>query len=520
MYDTLKYAQTVVDDPSNILVIGESSHRKPNDVLRKTLNYYKRIKIYMYWLSYDFGDPQNFFDHPRVKHFAQCEYIASKLAEIDSSISVGRLSDFTTARFVRDIALTDPPAATRNSDVARKSDVARNSDAARRRVARVLYNPAKDKLTPLVFPQAVPIQQMTPEQVRELMLTSMVYCDFGHHPGKDRLPREAACCGLVVIVNRIGAANDRFGDIPMVVRRFDPTDEAEKKALIEYVAKVLTKFERYQRKMKPYRSMIANERERFVLETKQAFRLPLVDFVVIGLQKAGTTWLHSILQQHPSIGMANVKELHYFDKWNYHKGREWYEGQFGEALYRPTTPALFGETTPDYIACSDKDIERMYRYNPNMRLIVIYRNAVDRAWSCVHMELRSTAADAAADLRTDDGLFRRMTSKTYVERGDLASGIERYLKYFPKSSFTILRYTDIAKHPKRVKRKLYIGLGVDDQHVSSEILKGNRQVSQDRATVVSGEPNRVMMSDELRTRMVSFYRTIEENNQKTIRMFD
>src|SRR5688572_30849108 len=38
------------------------------------------------------------------------------------------------------------------------------------------------------------------------------------------------------------------------------------------------------------------------------------DFLVIGAQRAGTTWLHRVLRQHPLLWLAPVKELHYFDK--------------------------------------------------------------------------------------------------------------------------------------------------------------------------------------------------------------
>ena len=40
---------------------------------------------------------------------------------------------------------------------------------------------------------------------------------------------------------------------------------------------------------------------------------PKVNFLVIGAQKAGTTALDHYLRQHPDIGMADVKEVHYFD---------------------------------------------------------------------------------------------------------------------------------------------------------------------------------------------------------------
>ncbi len=78
----------------------------------------------------------------------------------------------------------------------------------------VLYNPAKGvHYTDLIRQRSepngvkfVPIKGLTPAGVTDLMLKSQVYIDFGSHPGMDRLPREAALAGLVVITNKEGAA--------------------------------------------------------------------------------------------------------------------------------------------------------------------------------------------------------------------------------------------------------------------------------------------------------------------------
>lgn len=74
---------------------------------------------------------------------------------------------------------------------------------------------------------------------------------------------------------------------------------------------------------------------------------PLVTFLGIGMQKAGTSWLYSMLSSHPSVALSREKEVHY---WDMHKedrdmGDEWYERQFPE----DTEGKLVGEITPDYI---------------------------------------------------------------------------------------------------------------------------------------------------------------------------
>ena len=83
---------------------------------------------------------------------------------------------------------------------------------------------------------------MTPAEVTELLMKSKIYIDFGHHPGMDRLPREAALAGCIVVTNKEGAANFR-SDVPIgeewKVRKFDvdAVHELLKKGLGEYEGK-------------------------------------------------------------------------------------------------------------------------------------------------------------------------------------------------------------------------------------------------------------------------------------------
>ena len=73
----------------------------------------------------------------------------------------------------------------------------------------ILYNPAKGLSDLMLFKQKlqqittdytfIPIQNMSHTQIRNIMLQSKIYIDFGNHPGKDRIPREAAMCGCCII---------------------------------------------------------------------------------------------------------------------------------------------------------------------------------------------------------------------------------------------------------------------------------------------------------------------------------
>jgi hypothetical protein len=120
---------------------------------------------------------------------------------------------------------------------------------------------------------------------------------------------------------------------------------------------------------------------------------PLPDFLIIGAQKSGTSWLAHLLRQHPEVYMPEG-EPHFFDKvHNYRKGEEWYRAHFTEA----TSQQIVGEKTPDYIWANgdgveghDPDVhENVHDVLPGAKLIVLLRDPVDRAVSAAKHIIRS-----------------------------------------------------------------------------------------------------------------------------------
>jgi len=105
-----------------------------------------------------------------------------------------------------------------------------------------------------------------------------------------------------------------------------------------------------------------------------------IDFLIAGVQKAGTTSFDRYLRQHPEIAMAKRKEVHFFDKspptpfaglnhWLYHRQFDWKAQSAGAKL---------GEATPIYVWWQGA-IERIKAYAPDIRLIVSLRDPVERA---------------------------------------------------------------------------------------------------------------------------------------------
>ena len=117
-----------------------------------------------------------------------------------------------------------------------------------------------------------PIQNMTPEQVQELLAAAKVYIDFGNHPGKDRIPREAAISGCVVITGRRGSAsNDVDINIPAEFKFDERT--ANPLQVIEKIREGFENFSAAHEKQAAYRARILNDKNRFAREVAEAFKI-------------------------------------------------------------------------------------------------------------------------------------------------------------------------------------------------------------------------------------------------------
>lgn len=113
-----------------------------------------------------------------------------------------------------------------------------------------------------------PIENMTPAQVQELLAEAKVYIDFGNHPGKDRIPREAAISGCIVIVGKRGAAAN---DINIPDEFKFGFDDSKPYDVIVKINEIFNDFEAAHEKQAAYRARILDDKNRFVEEVTTAF---------------------------------------------------------------------------------------------------------------------------------------------------------------------------------------------------------------------------------------------------------
>lgn len=104
------------------------------------------------------------------------------------------------------------------------------------------------------------------------------------------------------------------------------------------------------------------------------------NFLIAGVQKSGTSALAYYLNQHPDLKMSYHKEVNYFSSSKYHNGDNWYSKQFPGSLRK----VKYFEATPDYLY-SQNFAERLFKYNKNIKIILILRDPVKRAYSAWNM---------------------------------------------------------------------------------------------------------------------------------------
>lgn len=179
-----------------------------------------------------------------------------------------------------------------------------------------------------------------------------------------------------------------------------------------------------------------------------------VDFVICGTQKGGTTALNTYLEEHSEICMADRKEVHFFDnEANFSDNKVDYS-KYHNTFSPKKSHILLGEATPIYMYWNNSP-KRIWEYNPNMKLIVVLRNPIERAYSHWNME-RSRNADKLSfweaitteKERCRETLPLQHRIYSYIDRGFYLQQLTRLWDFFPKDRVLIIKNGDLKQHPE------------------------------------------------------------------------
>ena len=232
----------------------------------------------------------------------------------------------------------------------------------------------------------------------------------------------------------------------------------------------------------------------------------LPDFLCIGAKKAGTSWLHSVLQAHPEIRLPPVKEIHYFDTpsmiprilqpqalpvlyrqdlrnaWAHrrHKGyRYWYLRYFllprndawYASLFSPGEGQISGEFTPRYGTLAVESVASIHALIPTAKIIFLLRNPIDRTWSDVHHELRMLALQGQPVHEQETFIKRSMAQATPHRHSDYLASLTIWESFYPPEQLFVGFFEQIQDSPRQLLFDIYrfLGLECSDQYLSPAI---------------------------------------------------
>jgi hypothetical protein len=197
-----------------------------------------------------------------------------------------------------------------------------------------------------------------------------------------------------------------------------------------------------------------------------------LDFIVAGAQKSGTTALHYFLNKHSHIELPDRREMHFFDDEEIFSQQpvdyELLHRHFRKRPARllPVRLGLAGEVTPNYLYWKPA-MERIWNYNPQINLILLLRNPVDRAfahWNMQRFKDREPL-DFLDALKEEQQRIADMPSIesrrfAYVDRGFYSNQLERVFQFFPREQVKIVKFEHFRDRKQETLGEIFEFLGV------------------------------------------------------------
>lgn len=247
-------------------------------------------------------------------------------------------------------------------------------------------------------------------------------------------------------------------------------------------------------------------------------------FLGIGAQKSGTTWLSKQMRCHPDLWLTPRKELHYFDRnfpaqtllsepnrWRrlfgkLQRHRTWramakselyqdpkfrtfgeflwflkfYFGKHDDSWYRSLFSEgkgrLCGEITPAYSILSAKDVAGIARFAPDLKIILLLRNPIDRAWSHLRYEWTRGMRKELGGL---DEIKTFIDSPAQMLRSNYLRTLDHWSAHYPTERIFVGFYDDIEARPAELVARILEFLGVDPARSEKQDLKSRVLVSRE-----------------------------------------
>lgn len=241
-------------------------------------------------------------------------------------------------------------------------------------------------------------------------------------------------------------------------------------------------------------------------------------FLGIGAQKSGTTWLYYQLKKSDKVWLPRQKELHFFDRaksyptpsnltvekliqrlqnrdlrkklleslkslvkavyrsdfdrarWIFKLNFSNYSYRWYQSLFKLDGPIkACGEISPSYHIVDKYEIEQMYRINPNLRLILLIRNPIERDWSAIRF--RSAQGVDKVDFEDYKQVVETLNTSVYLMLSNYLDSINKFLEIFPEEQLLICFYDAISNDPYNLMKDIYIHIGLSEAEIDPNEMK-------------------------------------------------
>jgi len=193
------------------------------------------------------------------------------------------------------------------------------------------------------------------------------------------------------------------------------------------------------------------------------------DFLCIGAQRAGTTWLYENLDLLPDFWMPPRKELHYFDqlcrakRFGPARNRDERDVRFVEGMQRLSEQSsldldgyaqlfqvkgtlISGDITPAYSTLTDEIIGQIARRFPELKVIFLARDPVERALSQFLMEV-DLGVSRPFDITSADEVLRKLERPGVLARSYPSRIVARWRRYVPGERFRLCFFDELQQAP-------------------------------------------------------------------------
>ncbi|TWT52131.1 Sulfotransferase domain protein [Allorhodopirellula solitaria] len=172
------------------------------------------------------------------------------------------------------------------------------------------------------------------------------------------------------------------------------------------------------------------------------------NFLFIGPDKTGSSWLFHLLSAHPEVFIPLAKDTYFFDRY-YHFGMSWYLD-----LFRAATPEQIcrGEICHDYLMSTDAT-DRIHTHLPECKLVTCLRHPAERSFS--HWLYKRRAGETDASFEDAIEQFPEI-----LQNSCYAENLSRYMDRFGKRQVLVLFFDDLQEEPRDFAKQVCEFLGL------------------------------------------------------------